>query len=110
MKNIAEIINKYTAGEETLEATNAALKEAGAGLHLDPEKNVLTEADKRATTIGYYPDQANGFGLLDTGTGSLDKVQVKDGRLVNCDCGEMYALLLIAGRRYEVKGTVLVDC
>lgn len=110
MKNIAEIINKYTAGEKTLEETNAALKEAGAGLHLDPEKNVLTEADKRATTIGYYPDQANGWGLLDTGTDSLDKVQVKNGRLVNCDCGEMYALLLIAGRRYEVKGTVLVDC
>lgn len=110
MKNIAEIINKYTAGEKTLDETNAALKEAGAGLRLDPEKNVLAEADKRATTIGYYPDQANGFGLLDTGTGSLDKVQVKDGRLVNCDCGEMYALLLIAGRRYEVRGTVLVDC
>ena len=71
---------------------------------------MLTETDKRATTVGYYPDQANGFGLLDTGTGSLDKVRVKDGRLVNCDCGEMYALLLIAGRRYEVRGTVLVDC
>ena len=110
MKKISDIIGKYTTGEKTLEETNAALKEAGAGLHLDPEKNVLNEADKRATTIGYYPDQANGWGLLDTGTGSLDKVQVKNGRLVNCDCGEMYALLFIAGRRYEVKGTVLVDC
>lgn len=109
MKSITEIIGKYTAGEKTLEETNAALKEAGAGLHLDPEKNTLTEADKRATTIGYYPDQANGWGLLDTGTGSLDKVRVQDGRLVNCDCGGMYALLLIAGRCYEVQGGALVE-
>jgi len=109
MKNITEIIGKYTAGENTLEETNAALKEAGAGLHLDPEKNVLTEADKRATTIGYYPDQANGWGLLDTGTGTMDKVEVRGGQLVNCDMGESYALVFIAGRIYHVKGRQLVD-
>ncbi len=109
MKNITEIILKYTAGEATLEETNAALKEAGSGLSLNPEKNVLTEEDKRSTTIGYYPDQANGWGLLDTGTGSFDKVQVKDGRLVGCDCGEMPALYLIAGKTYRVKGAVLAE-
>lgn len=110
MKNINEIIAQYTAGEKTLEETNEALRAAGASLRLDPEKNALTEANKRATTIGYYPDQANGWGLLDTGTGTLDKVRVKDGKLVNCDCGAMYALLLIAGRRYAVRGGTLVDC
>lgn len=109
MKNITEIILKYTAGETTLEETNAALKEAGSGLSLNPEKNVLTEEDKRATTIGYYPDQANGWGLLDTGTGSFDKVQVKNGQLVGCDCGEMYALYLIAGKTYRVKGAMLAE-
>lgn len=109
MKNITEIILKYTAGEATLEETNAALKEAGSGLSLNPENNVLTEEDKRSTTIGYYPDQANGWGLLDTGTGSFDKVQVKDGCLVGCDCGEMPALYLIAGKTYRVKGAVLVE-
>ena len=109
MKSVTEIIGKYTAGEASLEETNAALKEAGSGLYLNPQKNVLTEEDKRATTIGYYPEQANGWGFLDTGTGTLDKVQVKDGKLVNCDCGEMYALCLIAGRTYEVKGDTLVE-
>jgi len=109
MKSVTEILGKYTAGEASLEDTNAALKEAGSGLYLNPQKNVLTEEDKRATTIGYYPDQANGYGLLDTGTGSLDKVLVKDGKLVNCNCGEMYALCLIAGRTYEVKGDTLVE-
>ena len=116
MKNITEIINKYTAGEATLEETNAALKAAGSSLSLDPMKNVLTEADKRATTIGYYPDQANGWGLLDTGTGSLDKVQVVNGKTkypINTVIdGEanMLAYVLIAGRRYKVMGDALVDC
>ena len=109
MKNINETMSKYTAGEITLEQANEELKKAEAGFHLDPNKNVLTEEEKRSTTIGCYPDQANGFGLLDTGTGTLDKVRVKDGRLVNCDMGESYALLIIAGRTYRVKGTVLVE-
>ena len=116
MKNHTEIILKYTAGEATLEETNAALKEAGVGLQLDPNKNVLTEADKRATTIGYYPDQANGWGLLDTGTGSLDKIQVVNGKtkypintVVDGEAN-MLAYVLIAGRTYKVMGDTLVDC
>lgn len=107
MSKLREIIGKYTAGEATLEATNRALEDAGAGFHLNPGKNILTEAEKRATTVGYYPEQANGYGLLDTGTGSLDKVQVKNGQLVNCDCGNMYALLSIAGKTYHVRGRAL---
>lgn len=109
MSNLREIINKYTAGEATLETTNEALADAGAGFHLNPNKNVLTEDEKRATTVGYYPEQANGYGLLDTGTGSLDKVQVKNGHLVGCDCGDMYALFCIAGKTYHVKGSVLKE-
>lgn len=114
--NVTEIILKYTAGEATLEETNAALKEAGSSLQLDPMKNVLTEEDKRATTIGYYPDQANGWGLLDTGTGSLDKIQVVNGKtkypintVVDGEAN-MLAYVLIAGRTYKVMGDTLVDC
>lgn len=109
MKCFDEMISKYTAGEATLEETNAALREAGAGLHLDPEKNVLTEEEKRATTIGYYPDQANGWGLLDSGTGTLDKVHVVNGQMTDCDIGDSYALLSIAGRTYKVEGRTLVE-
>lgn len=116
MKNPSEIILKYTAGEATLEETNAALKEAGSGLYLDPQKNILTEEDKRATTIGYYPDQANGWGLLDTGTGSLDKIHVVNGKtkypintVVDGEAN-MLAYILIAGRTYKVMGDTLVDC
>ena len=109
MKNINETMSKYTAGEITLEEANAQLAAAEAGFRLQSGKNALTEEEMRATTIGYYPDQANGFGLLDTGTGTLDKVRCENGHLVGCDCGDSYALYIIAGRTYQVKGTELVE-
>ena len=109
MSKVNEIMEKYTAGEITAEEANAKLASAEVGFFLQPGKNALTEEEMRATTIGYYPDQANGYGLLDTGTGTLDKVRCENGHLVGCDCGESYALLIIAGRTYQVKGTALVD-
>lgn len=105
--NVTDTLRKYSAGELTLEEANGKLK--GSSLYLDPKKNVITEEEKRQTTVGYYPEQANGYGLLDSGTGTMDKVLVKNGRLVNCDMGSSYAIVLIAGRTYEVKGTKLVD-
>ena len=106
---VSEIMSKYTAGELSVEEANKALFEAGAIFHIDPRKNVITEEEIRSTTIGTYPDMANGYGLLDTGTGSLDKVRVKDGKLVDCDCGDMYALVFIAGRMYHVDGSALTE-
>lgn len=107
MKTIKDILKDYTSGKATLEETNAALTEAEAGYHLVPGKNALTEEEIRKTTIGQYPDMANGFGLLDTGTGTFDKVKVQNGRLVNCDCGSMRAMCIMAGRAYDVKGDSL---
>lgn len=106
MSNL-ESIKKYTAGEITLEEVNAAL--VGSGYHLEPGKNALTEDEIRETTIGTYPDMANGWGLLDTGTGSLDKVEVRNGKLVNSDLGIMPGMVIIAGRTYNVKGTTLTE-
>lgn len=108
MSKTTEIINKYTAGEATLEETNAALAELGAGIHLEPGKHELT-AEEIAEAKAETAATANGFGLLDTGTGTLDKVQVKDGQLVNCDCGEMYAMCMIAGKIFRVQGTELAE-
>ena len=104
---INEALEKYTAGETGLEETNAAL--AGSGLRLDPAKNELTEAERRGSTVGYYPEQANGWGLLDSGTGTLDKAEVRGGRLVDCGMGESRALYIIAGKTYEVRGSTLTE-
>ena len=92
-----EISRAYTAGEKTLEETNAALKEAGANFHLDPTRNEIK------------PEEIGHYGLLDTGTGSFDKVKVEDGHLVNADCGEMYALCILGDKVYKVDGTKLSE-
>lgn len=109
MKTIKEILQDYTSGKTPLEETNAALAAAEAGYHLDPGRNTLTEEEIRETTIGQYPDMANGYGLLDTGTGSLDKVEIRDGKLVNSNLGIMPGMVIIAGRTYNVKGNILTE-
>lgn len=89
--------------------TNEELKKMKAGFYLDPAKNVLT------------PDEVNNgtAGLLDTGTGTLDKVAVDPKKMeLAYDINEvkpdgtttMYAMCIIKGKTYEVKGRKLVEC
>lgn len=108
-RNIEETIRKYSAGEMTLEEANAALKDADAKVHLNPQRNDLTPEEIMHTTAGKTPAEANGWGLLDTGTGTLDRVEVRDGKLANMDCGEMHALCIIGGKTYYVKGDTLTE-
>lgn len=65
MKNpeIAKVFEEIDNGTITLEEANDRLKAAGAPYYLNPWKN----------HIGRNED---GVGLLDTGTGTLDKVKV----------------------------------
>lgn len=109
MKTIEEIILDYTKGEKDLTETNEALKEAGSDLYLNPDRNKLTEEEKRSTTVGYYPDQANGYGLMDHGVGSLEKVHVVNGRTVDVDMGQETAYVYMAGKRYRLRGDVLTE-
>ena len=109
MNKTFEIISKYTSGEITLEQANEELKKIKAGFYLDPAKNVLT------------PDEVNNgtAGLLDTGTGTLDKVIVDPEKMeltydineVNADgTTNIYAMCIVKGKTYEVKGCKLVEC
>lgn len=82
MKNdITDILFKYTTGEATLEETNEALKEAEAGFHLEPGKNEITPEEAAQTVTGETPEEVTGYGLLDTGTGSMEKVKIVNGKL-----------------------------
>ena len=108
-QNIEAIIRSYSKGAISLEAANAALKEAGAVVHIDPHRNDLTPEEITHTTAGDTPAEGNGWGLLDTGTGSLDKVEVRGGKLANMDCGQMHALCIIGGKVYKVIGDTLTD-
>lgn len=116
MNSIDKIICDYTAGTADLEQTNAALKDAGAGFAFQPGKNEITEEDRRETVVGYYPEQANGWGLLNTGTGSMEKVRVNGGKLefaVNevQEDGRTnsFAQVVICGRVYDVRGNALAE-
>ena len=109
MKTIEEIILDYTKGEKDLTETNEALKEAGSDLYLDPDRNKLTEEEKRSTTVGYYPDQATGYGLMDHGVGCLEKVHVVNGKTVDVNMGAETAYVYIAGRKYRLRGDVLTE-
>lgn len=105
--NVNEILSMYTKGEKTVDEANKLLKAAGCGFHLDPHKNDLTPAEIMGTNVSDIPAEVNGWGLLDTGTGSFDKVHVVGGMLENADCGDMTAFVFIGGRTYNVEGDVL---
>ena len=62
-KKIAEVFERIDSGTITLEEANKVLKEEGAPYRLDPWKNHIGRSE-------------DGAGLMDTGTGTLDKVKV----------------------------------
>lgn len=101
-----EILKKYTMGEISLVEANVALDEIMAGFYLDINKNLLTEEEVKNGTAG----------LLDTGTGFFDKVQVIRGELVH-PANEVSAdgtvnmpcFVLLQGKLYRVEGTKLFE-
>lgn len=92
-----KIIATYTMGGISLEEVNRRLAEAKAGFVLDPDRCNLT-----------HEMIEQGWGLLDTGTGTLDPVQVRDNELVDNDMGDMPAFVCLNGTWYEVKGNKII--
>ena len=104
MVDINKILKQWADGEKTTEETNKALK--GTGIYVDPNKQKIAEGEEAV----YCEDlsQINGYGLLDTGTGTLDKVKIKNGKLVD-SIGNMAALVLVGDVHYKVvDGDTLV--
>lgn len=113
-----QVIDIYKKeGTEAAEDVNAALKKLGVGLHFEPGKQIITPEELMETTVGAVASKANGYGMLDTGTGYMNKVKVVNGKLVNGAINQvmpdgstnMYAVVYILDRKYEVKGDTLVD-
>ena len=96
MKTLEEVLYDYTRGEKTLEEANKALKELGCGLTLDPTRNLFSARELLETRAGETPDEANGWGILDHGVGSLEKVHVVNGRTVDVDMGHEAAYVFIS--------------
>ena len=104
MVDINEVLKQWADGEKTVEETNEALK--NTGIYVDPDKQKIAEGEGAV----YCEDlsKINGYGLLDTGTGTLDKVKIKNGKLVD-SIGNMAALVLVGDVHYKVvDGDTLV--
>ena len=107
--NLEETLLKYTAGEATLEETNAALKEAGSNLVLNPMRNMFTADELMNTKLGDEPPATlNGYGIMDHGVGSMEKVRIVDGKTVDVNMGEEIAFVYVAGAKFQLKGDTLV--
>lgn len=78
---INQIICDYTSGDVSVEETSRKLIEEKAGFTFVPGKNYLTEEEIASTHVGKNQTDVTGYGLLDTGTGTLDKVRVVKGKL-----------------------------
>ena len=109
MKNLEEILHHYTRGDKPLDETNQELKKLDCGLQLDPTRNLFSTQELAETRVGETPDEANGWGILDHGVGSLEKVHVVNGRTVDVDMGQEAAYVYIAGHKYRLRGDVLTD-
>lgn len=94
MRAVKTILCEYTKGKLSLEETNAELEKTRSPIRIDPERNKITDPETQ--------------GLLDTGTGTMDRVTVRDWEIMNCDCGSMTAFCFYKGRAYVVDGTLLL--
>ena len=56
-----------------------------------------------------HSDEANGWGILDHGVGSLEKVHVVNGRTVDVDMGQEAAYVYMAGSLYRLRSDVLTE-
>lgn len=111
MKNdITDILFKYTTGEATLEETNEALKEAEAGFHLEPGKNEITPEEAAQTVTGETPEEVTGYGLLDTGTGSIGGHEtMEEIKKDTAQKSQTEELKEKYGKVYRVGATIEVD-
>ena len=109
MKDLEKTLLDYTSGKTGLGDTNKALKEMGSSLQLDPSRNMFTAQELMETRVGDTPDEANGWGIMDHGVGCLEKVHVVDGRTVDVNMGDEIAFVYMAGKRYRLRGDVLIE-
>lgn len=115
MVNMYEVIKTYE--EECFEASPAERKAAldkanealkGTGIYLNPDKNAILPSE--AAVVCEDVKKITGYAMLDTGTGTLDKVLIENGHTVTYNNGGFEVAYVIIGNiMYKVEnGTELV--
>ena len=109
MGKATEIILSYSKGEITVEEANKRLAECTVGLRLDPMKNAITGAEMAQTHSDGTPAGTSGYGFMEDGIVSPEKMHVTAGKL-DYDTGfdvkgnAPKATLYIAGYTFAVVG------
>ena len=93
-----EYLNDYISGKINLEQLNQKWADLGMELHLDPTKNIITSG---GATVQENDADINGYVMADSGTGTMDKVMVKNGKLVYPNTDILFAF--IGNTRYVVE-------
>ena len=98
MTKVTEIINDKNL---TTAQKNEKLEKIGSNVRLADGKNVITDAEKKATVVDTEKGIYKGFGLLDHGVGGLDKVEVVSNKL-KYNVGEIQAYLYMGNHEFEI--------
>ena len=98
MTKVTEIINDKNL---TTAQKNEKLAQIGSNVRLADGKNVITDAEKKATVVDTEKGIYKGFGLLDHGVGGLDKVEVVSNKL-KYNVGEIQAYLYMGNHEFEI--------
>ena len=93
-----EYLTDYISGKINLEQLNQKWADLGMELHLDPTKNIITSG---GATVQENDADINGYVMVDSGTGTMDKAMVKNGKLVYPSTDILFAF--IGTTRYTVE-------
>ena len=91
-------LEDYITGKINLEELNEKWAEIGMELHIDPTKNIITTG---GATVQENDADINGYVMVDSGTGTMDKAMVKNGKLVYPSADILFAF--IGTTRYAVE-------
>lgn len=80
MTEMSKIFRAVADGELTFEEANIKLEEAGYDVRLVKDQNKITDEEKAANIVDDDPSKVTGWGVLDMGIGSPDKIYVENGK------------------------------
>ncbi len=103
-EKVREIINMHADGKLSQEDANKQLEAAGSSVRINEMKNVISEEEKAATSTDGTPKGTTGWGFMNHGIGSPEKMYVKDGKF-EYDTGfdlDMNVVMTINGVKFRV--------
>lgn len=104
--NVTEILMAYSEGSIGIADANRMLEESKSGLKLDPYKNIITASEYLETHTSDDPTKCTGYGFMNHGIGTPEKMYVKEGKF-NYDTGFGHgasATFYIGGKAFKVVG------